>query len=193
MDSIKAWVIDISTTIILITAIELIIPKNSMKKYVKFVLGLILISVIINPIIKFFNNKYNFNTEYNTALTQFNKLETDEETKSNGNKGVEDTQNKFKENLKKTFESKLKEKYPGKNFSCDFNLKYDEKKQNFIITKVMVDLQESNIDKVKRVTINPNEDSVSKKNLDDSESRNIKEYLSKQIGISENIIEVYKG
>ena len=39
---------------IFMTAIEIIAPDNSMKKYIKFVLGLILISVMINPIIKFF-------------------------------------------------------------------------------------------------------------------------------------------
>nr|WP_307897887.1 stage III sporulation protein AF [Clostridium botulinum] len=31
----------------------MILPNNSIKKYAKFVLGLILITVVINPIIKY--------------------------------------------------------------------------------------------------------------------------------------------
>ena len=55
METLKEFVITLVTTMILITAVELIAPDNSMKKYLKFVLGLILIVVILNPILKFFN------------------------------------------------------------------------------------------------------------------------------------------
>ena len=39
MDKINAFVITLVTTLIFMTAIELIGPDNSMKKYLKFVLG----------------------------------------------------------------------------------------------------------------------------------------------------------
>ena len=40
----------------------MILPDNNMKKYAKFVLGLILIVVIIKPIIKIFEKDFDFNS-----------------------------------------------------------------------------------------------------------------------------------
>ena len=54
MEYINNFVITLVATMIFMTAVDIISPDNSMKKYIKFVLGLILISVMINPIIKFF-------------------------------------------------------------------------------------------------------------------------------------------
>ena len=51
MDYINNFVITLVATMIFMTAVEIISPDNSMKKYIKFVLGLILISVMINPIV----------------------------------------------------------------------------------------------------------------------------------------------
>lgn len=53
MDLLKSWIANISVTIVFITAIKLILPDNGTKKYVNFVMGLILISVIIQPILTF--------------------------------------------------------------------------------------------------------------------------------------------
>ena len=55
MELVNNFVVTLVTTLIFITAVEILGPDNSMKKYVKFVLGLILISVLLSPIIKFFS------------------------------------------------------------------------------------------------------------------------------------------
>ena len=47
MEYIKSFIETLVTIIILFSAIELISPNNSMKKYIKFVLGLILIVVML--------------------------------------------------------------------------------------------------------------------------------------------------
>ena len=51
MELIKGFVTTLVTTLIFITAIELVGPDNSMKKYLKFVMGLILVAVLLNPIV----------------------------------------------------------------------------------------------------------------------------------------------
>ena len=56
MNEIKGFIVTLISMIILISAIELISPDNSMKKYLKFVLGTILIAVMISPIVSFINN-----------------------------------------------------------------------------------------------------------------------------------------
>ena len=53
MEYLNNFIITLVATMIFMTSIEIIAPDNSMKKYIKFVLGLILISAMINPIIKY--------------------------------------------------------------------------------------------------------------------------------------------
>src|SRR5690625_423242 len=50
MDSIMQWVTQIVIFIMLATIIDLLIPNNSMKKYVKFVLGLTLVLIFLTPL-----------------------------------------------------------------------------------------------------------------------------------------------
>ena len=61
IEGLKVWVTNITIAIFFITAVEMILPDNSMRKYAKFVLGLMLIVVIINPIMKIFDKDFNFN------------------------------------------------------------------------------------------------------------------------------------
>ena len=51
MEILKDWISDICVSILFMTAVELVLPENSIKKYSKFVLGLIFIVVVINHII----------------------------------------------------------------------------------------------------------------------------------------------
>ena len=53
MEYIKGFIITLITMIVFMTAIEIIAPENTMKKYVKYVLGLMLVALLISPIIKF--------------------------------------------------------------------------------------------------------------------------------------------
>ena len=46
MDIINKYIATLVATLVFMTAVELIAPDNSLKKYLKFVMGLILISVL---------------------------------------------------------------------------------------------------------------------------------------------------
>lgn len=51
IDFFRSWVINIVFMIVFIVFIEIIIPSEKFKKYIKLVTGLVLIIVIINPIV----------------------------------------------------------------------------------------------------------------------------------------------
>lgn len=55
MDLIINWVSQIIIFILLATIIDLLVPKGGMKKYIKFVIGLILILIFLQPIFHLFN------------------------------------------------------------------------------------------------------------------------------------------
>ncbi|HLR08221.1 MAG TPA: stage III sporulation protein AF [Bacillota bacterium] len=55
MDVLNQWVSQIIIFVLLATIIDLLIPATSMKKYIKFVVGLILILILLKPIFHLFD------------------------------------------------------------------------------------------------------------------------------------------
>jgi stage III sporulation protein AF len=50
MDSIREWVRNLTLLIILASFLELLVPQNSMKRYIKLVMGLVILLGILNPV-----------------------------------------------------------------------------------------------------------------------------------------------
>lgn len=70
MEVIIQWVTQIILFIILAAIIDLLIPVDSMKKYVKLAVGLILILILLKPVF------YLFNTDIEQAVeTSINELD----------------------------------------------------------------------------------------------------------------------
>ncbi|WP_077367690.1 stage III sporulation protein AF [Anaerosalibacter sp. Marseille-P3206] len=49
----KEWLIQIVSTFIFVSLLEIVLPNGQMKKYIDMIIGLLIIIVIINPFIKF--------------------------------------------------------------------------------------------------------------------------------------------
>lgn len=56
MDFLTDWITNILLFILLAVVVELLLPQTSLQKYVKMVIGLLLISIILNPIFKLFSS-----------------------------------------------------------------------------------------------------------------------------------------
>jgi stage III sporulation protein AF len=116
LQTLREWIISICTAVFFITAVEIILPDNSMKKYAKFVLGLILITVFINPIIKIFDRNFDISTYTANVVENFDKKKTESEFQQYKEKNLNDTLEVFELNLQTSCEKKLKEKYPDSNY-----------------------------------------------------------------------------
>lgn len=68
MDAFIQWVTQIVIFLILAAVIDLIIPSTNMKKYIKLVVGLILILILLQPIFYLFN--INIQNELETSFSQ---------------------------------------------------------------------------------------------------------------------------
>lgn len=101
MEGLRIWVVNICTTVFFITAVEMILPDNNLKKYAKFVLGLILMTVIINPLVKFLNQ----GSEITTFIDKTCSVMEDQfphDNKDLREKSINNTLEVFKMNLEKT-------------------------------------------------------------------------------------------
>lgn len=63
MAFLRTWTLNIVMVVIFISFVELLLPSSSMKKYIKMVVGLLVILVILNPIIELLYGDINVQDE----------------------------------------------------------------------------------------------------------------------------------
>ena len=193
MEILKDWISDICVSILFMTAVELVLPENSIKKYSKFVLGLIFIVVVINPIIGFIKQDSNLYKDITLNEDYVNKFDSYLENNLDeySERIKKTTINSFEENLSRNCENLLKNNFKKNNFNVDVSVSYED--ENFKIEELIVKVEElgiKNVETVEKVVIGSvnNYDDVSKES---SKVKEIKNFLSNELNISENIIKVY--
>ena len=173
------------------TAIEIIAPDNSMKKYIKFVLGLILISVMINPIIKFFTGG---EQEVINRIKRYEDMLNLGVTNEGESKEVIEKQKEaFKSNLNSNCDNLLKEKFSDKDFKSDIKCNINLSDMTYSIDSLEVGVRENGIRLVDKIRINVNgesEEAVSNNKKIDNEEE-IKNYLSELFKIPIEKIKLY--
>jgi len=193
IEGLRGWIINICTAIFFITAVEMLLPNNSLKKYAKFVLGLILITVVISPIIKIVNNDFNINNYANNVSGFMNTKNYKKSLTDYKEENLKNTLAAFKNNIQTSCEKELKTKFPAYDFKVFLDVKYDTAKENFVIVSVKVGVKNNGVEKIKKVDINLKNTTASDIGVIKEDSKpEIMDYLSKNLNISKNIISIYK-
>lgn len=191
MEYLNNFIITLVATMIFMTSIEIIAPDNSMKKYIKFVLGLILISVMINPIIKFFTGG---EQEVINRIKRYEDMLNLGVTNEGESKEVIEKQKEaFKSNLNSNCDNLLKEKFSDKNFKSDIKCNINLSDMTYSIDSLEVGVRENGIKLVDKIRINVNDESeeaVSNNEKIDNEEE-IKNYLSELFKIPIEKIKLY--
>jgi len=191
MEYLNNFIITLVATMIFMTSIEIIAPDNSMKKYIKFVLGLILISVMINPIIKFFTGG---EQEVINRIKRYEDMLNLGVTNEGESKEViEKQKGAFKSNLNSNCDNLLKEKFSDKNFKSDIKCNINLSDMTYSIDSLEVGVRENGIRLVDKIRINVNDESeeaVSNNEKIDNEEE-IKNYLSELFKIPIEKIKLY--
>ncbi|MDU1313238.1 MAG: stage III sporulation protein AF [Clostridium septicum] len=189
MDTLKNFIITLVTMLILMTAIELITPDNSMKKYLKFVLGLILISVMLTPIISLISKGEKqitdtiakYGEEYSNTGEKVDKYKNDSREKA------------FTKNIEKNCEKILKDKFKDKDFKSEVVCKMDLENMTCSIDKVSIGVKDDSIKNVQKIEINTKDESSEALASDDEveDEEVIKKYLKEVLNVQEDKIEIY--
>lgn len=72
IEFVRSWIINIVVVIFFIAIIEILLPSSNMKKYINMTLGLLIIIVLINPIIKLMSSDINIDREVFYNLQSYN-------------------------------------------------------------------------------------------------------------------------
>lgn len=193
IEVLKVWVTNITIAIFFITAVEMILPDNNMKKYAKFVLGLMLIVVIINPIIKIFNKDFDFYSYSNKATNYMESSTVVADIQKYKDINILNTTENFKVNLEKQCILDLEEAYPENQYNADIEITYDDKKAIFNINRVEIGIEGKGVKNIRKIEINTKSVNTSNRNiLQGEQGDKIKRLLSSKFKISGDIITVYK-
>lgn len=191
MDEIKRFIVTLVSMIILISALELISPDNSMKKYLKFVLGTILIAVMISPIVSIISNG-----EKNIAneISEYIDLANGKSTETNSENKESTSVIAFKENLQENCNKLLKEKFKDFEFKSDIDCEVNMKDITYSINKVKIGVKNKDVSKIKKIVIKNNEESteVSSKEEKVKNEDEIISYLAEIFNINNEQIMIYK-
>lgn len=191
MEYLKSFVITLVETMIFMTAIEVISPDNSIKKYIKFVLGLILISVMINPIIKFFTGG---EQEVINTIKKYEEMLNLSDIEKDTSKDMSEKQlESFKKNLNSNCDNLLKEKFSGKDFKSNIKCDIDLNDMTYSLSSLEVGVREEGIKIVDKIKINVNDKSeeavLENEKIDNEEE--IKNYLAEVFKIPLDKIKLY--
>ena len=202
----SSWAKGIGVTVVIISIIEMLLPNNNSKKYIRMVLGIYLIFNIVSPLIK------------NKDILNVNNINLNETTISTSSEEVDQTSmNKrikklYEQELEKDITKKLKEKgYEVKDCSVTTQVSTNETEETKINKiKVSIDktidtnkTEEKNteskivaeIQKIKKIDTNIGEakhenEKQDNKNIDKSDIQNIKKFLIDEYGVNENCLEI---
>ena len=174
MEYIKGFIITLITMIVFMTAIEIIAPENTMKKYVKYVLGLILVALLISPIIKFVTGGEKV---LSSIVDDYTK---EVQTNSNSKYLKKDVVSySFDKNCEKILENKYQKFEFICNSECD--IKYTT--MDLYVKKLDIGVKEKGIGKIKQVEICKNDS-------EDKFLEEVKNYFEDAFDIKKDIINI---
>ena len=209
----SSWVKNLSLALIIVSILEMILPNNKTKKYIKLVMGIYILFTIITPFVE--NNK-----ELNLEKVDFNFYEkTMQEVSTEVDQTSIDIRLNqiFKEQVEKDITNKLNEK--GYEIeSCKVNAKISQgSENNNTIEKITIKIKEkilnnnfdvenpmedkivTEIEKIKKVEIKISEQNQDEENIENDlkessiskkDIEEIKSFLSEEYGVDEKCLKI---
>ena len=184
INKISSWASGLIVAVIIGTIIEMLLPDNKNKKYVKVVIGLFIMYTIIAPVIGELDN---INIDFDTMLTEYAKNTMNQSVETSTNITFEQT---YKENIENDIVSKLKEKgYEVSKIEAKINFKEEDYGTiNSLHLSLKADNRQNNeISIVENVEISIGNENTNKVHNYDKVDE-IKKYLNDNYGVQINNI-----
>jgi len=205
-DFLRDWIINITVIIIFIMFLDTIIPNSSMKRYINVIVGLMIIVVVIKPFVLIKDYADSFNTKFLETSSYIEQsgfaADSAEISSFQRQMAVEIFENNLKKQVERIVDNITDSDY--EEVSIDLRLEKDFESKDFGEIKsieVSISKRPKEVIEVDRIRIAGNEDTEVNKNvinkdkveynLNNSRIRSeIRDGISKALGISESIIGV---
>lgn len=215
IEFLSSWAKNLGLAIIVVSILEMLLPNNKTKKYIRMVMGIYVLFTIVSPFLENKNildtNTLDFEKYVETSTNVVNQTSMDIRIES-----------LYIEQLEKDITKKL-EQQGYEVIDCNVKANITDNENETRITKIKLDLQKSEkkqdekqeendveekivtqIQKIKTIdttinkdnneqeneNIDENVDENKNKNLSKAEIQNVKSFLIKEYGVSEKCLEI---
>ena len=208
IEFISDWAKSLGLAIIIVSILEMLLPNNKTKKYIKVILGIYILFNIISPFVK---NKGIFNlNEIDLEAYSSTQQSNEEVDQTSMDKRIIDL-------YEKELEKDIKDKLTKKGYiisNCRVIAKIGNKDEDTHITKIKLqikskseeesqEVQNNNLEnkilvevqKIKPIETNINEDKKeesinSEQMISNADIQNVKKFLMEEYGVNENCLEI---
>lgn len=205
IEFLSSWAKGLGLAIVVVSILEMILPNNKTKKYIRMVMGVYILFTIISPFIK---NKQTIDVS-NFEIEKYNNyLSTSEKTtQTSMDKRIEEL---YIDKLEKDISKKVKEQgYDILNCEVEVEAKLNDSEENSEISKIKLQVKknESNkvndkltlenkvveeIQKIRPINTNIVEREKSNKSekITNEDKQKIKKFLMEEYGVKEKCLEI---
>lgn len=212
IEIISSWVKTLGLAVVVVSILEMLLPNNKTKKYIRMVMGLYIIFTMISPIIKN-KDKININEiaieDYTTTQTSSTLDQTSmdkriqtlyiEQLEKDIKKKIEDQGYEVTKCKVQATISNQEEDTKISNIKVSLGKKIEkqeeEKEEETVEGKIVTEIQ-----KIKKVETNVKIDEMNQENKEETQNKetkvtkvdiqNIKKFLMEEYGVSEKCLEI---
>lgn len=205
----SSWVKGLGLAIVIVSILEMLLPNNKTKKYIRMVMGIYVLFTIISP---FINQKEAF-SHANLDLEQYGTTETSSNLdQTSMDERIEQL---YIQELEKDITKKLKEK-GYETTTCKVKAQISDKEEETKITKIKIKVQKvvedntknqeeenlenkivTEIQKIKPIDTTIHREQEDKEEAEEKSSKvnkadiqNIKKFLIEEYGVNEKCLEI---
>ncbi len=201
IEFLSSWTKGLGVTIVIVSILEMLLPNNKTKKYIRMVLGVFVIFNIISPLIQ---NKEKLNLS-NLEIENYTTVQT---TSSVDQTSMDERINKlYEEELEKDIRKKVEEKgYKVKNVKISTtrndNEEWEIKQIQLNIEKSQEPIKEANetvenkivteVQKIKKIDtrIQKEEEQKQETKITNADIQNVKKFLIEEYGVKEKCLKI---
>lgn len=197
MDILREYIRELVVVVFFATFLELLLPKSDFARYIKLVVGLMIIAIIMNPL-RFI---IGLNPNFNMTQDNFSALGRDTEIILAQGEKLSDWQNQridsdVEKRLKLEIEDIVVEHLP-KNWNFNTNTRIQWEDNTFKIQQLIIEIYEEEkksdlIEQVK-IEVSISEDDESKDNIPQNIEKVLTESLSNYLQIEQEKIIIERG
>ncbi len=201
----STWVKNLSLALIIVSILEMLLPNNKTKKYVKMIMGLYILFSIISP---FIDNKDKFN------LNEFNSyIDTSEDVMQTDSKVDQSSMDRrlneiYETELEKDIKRKIEDKgYEVETCTVEAHISQEDSGIEKIVLKISGKISEENeeqntledkiiteIQKIQKVEVNVSdnkeESSEEESKITKTDIKIIKDFLKQEYGVKEECLKI---
>jgi stage III sporulation protein AF len=195
--SIGRWIINLAVISMLGVAVDLLLPSGSMKRYVRFLIGIIILTAMLRPIFQAFGQLPNLERYTAQAFATMDFADVSYQVKWLEGQQQREIRNYFVESMESHMEQQIKQfkGYDHVRVDVEMDEKFHDESQLPDILKVYVDVGISADSHIEPVRINIDTKDVDISHADkptkaSKDEQEIKALLSSIYGIDQSRIEV---